>query len=414
MQEVRSPRGNRRGVGSKEEVTVPDWLWYVFIAAACGLLYYLLSQTFKKIIRNIHETQTKVDQLMWEVRGRTDILTQHVTQIEDRLNAFPRQVVAGAGPTGGQAQPAGDAGAHKTELADFEGEMAPLRIGLEEAGANGVSCREESLARLHARTLLIPSHPAFAPHAVDGRIVLMYGVGNGNDLVELCESSQPARVIVVDRAPELLGGTRKRLAFHDPVELSLFLADDPQLWTKIGRVDHIHCTSALHFFDDLAVLLGRFRAALSAEGRIRMMLLNEESIWMNLYVGYLCRIRQGVDATLPPRVAFVRSMLGGGLFADNVTAARVSDTACTSPARVRELAQRCGLEVRQTVAMTSWRELSLLEHRQEAITSGQLTARQSGFVREVTVGDDNQPVVDGRPAGVLTVYELQPFAEEFR
>lgn len=146
---------------------------------------------------------------------------------------------------------------------------------------------EDSIAYLKWRCDEYPGTLELLPHAGhNGKVILDYGCGPGNDLLGFCLASTPHTLIGADVSSTSLAQARARLDLHGfSADLHLL---DPAAGIPLPNacVDYIHCAGVLHHVADPLPILKEFRRVLKPSGEVRMMIYNRDSLWMHLYVAY--------------------------------------------------------------------------------------------------------------------------------
>jgi len=141
----------------------------------------------------------------------------------------------------------------------------------------------------------------------DGKVVLDYGCGPGNDLVGFGHFSKPARLIGADISSSSLAESRGRLGLHGiPAELIHLTEDEGRIPLEDASVDYLHSSGVVHITQDPAAVLREFRRVIRPDGRCRIMIYNYDSLWLHLYVAYVIQIKQGRYKDLDVRSAFAR------------------------------------------------------------------------------------------------------------
>ncbi len=233
----------------------------------------------------------------------------------------------------------------------------------------------------------------------DGKVVLDYGCGPGNDLVGFGHYSKPKRLIGADISQSSLGEAKKRLAVHGiPADLLKITEAGNHLPLDDGSVDYLHSSGVVHHAEDPSVVLREFRRVLSPQGRCRIMVYNYPSVWVHLFVAYIRQIVERRDQGFDIRAAFATSTDGG-----YIPIARVY-----KPEEFSALAENCGFRCRFLGAAVSVHEMILLEHRFRAIEHPELPAEHRKFLLNLTFDARGLPYHDGQAAGVDGCYELTP------
>jgi len=232
----------------------------------------------------------------------------------------------------------------------------------------------------------------------DGKVVLDYGCGPGDDLVGFGVYSRPRQLIACDVSSSSLGEARERLALHGiPCEFHL-LPDAGAIPLPDASVDYVHCSGVLHHTADPLAILREFRRVLRPDGRARIMVYNYQSIWLHYYVAYQKVIRERKYRGLDIRDAFARTTDG-----ESCPIALVY-----RPQEFVALAGEAGLVARFTGAAVSAFEASLAAQRFAAIMDPRLREESRRFLSELTLDRHGLPMIDGTYAGVDGCFALEP------
>jgi SAM-dependent methyltransferase len=231
----------------------------------------------------------------------------------------------------------------------------------------------------------------------DGKVVLDYGCGPGNDLVGFGHFSRPKRLIGAEISGRSLAEAKERLALHRiDAELIPISERDNRLPLADESIDYVHSSGVVHHAEDPAAVLREFRRVLRPDGRCRIMVYHYASIWLHLYVAYVRQIVEGRDSGKDVRAAFATSTDG---------------EACPISRVYQEhefiaLAQSCGFHCRFLGAAVSVHEMKILEHRYRAIEDPSLATEHRKFLLGLTFDARGLPWHAGQIAGIDGCYEL--------
>jgi len=232
----------------------------------------------------------------------------------------------------------------------------------------------------------------------DGKVILDYGCGPGNDLVGFGTFSAPRRLIGADVSSTSLQEATQRLALHGIAAQLIHVDDTGTIPLDSHSVDYIHCSGVLHHIADPGAVLREFRRVLAPGGAIRVMVYNYDSLWLHLYVAYLKRIFEGESRDLDIRQAFSKTTDGPDC--------PIADVYKTD--EFLRLAQSNGLSADFLGAGISMWEMSLLPRRFEAIMSPHLEREHRSFLIALTFDEAGYPLHNGCHAGVDGCYLLVP------
>jgi ubiquinone/menaquinone biosynthesis C-methylase UbiE len=233
----------------------------------------------------------------------------------------------------------------------------------------------------------------------DGKTVLDYGCGPGNDLVGFSVYSRPKRLIGMDVAQRSLVEAQRRLSLHaDGAEFLAINEKDNRLSLEDGVIDYIHSSGVVHHASDDAQVLREFRRVLKPTGKCRVMVYNYPSVWLHLYVAYIKMIKENAFPGLDLHSAFSKTTDG-----ESCPIARVY-----RPQEFSDLAAKCGFHCRFLGAAVSLFEVSLLPQRFEAIDKVNFPREHRDFLLSLVFDDRGYPLHDGHYAGIDGCYELIP------
>jgi SAM-dependent methyltransferase len=139
-------------------------------------------------------------------------------------------------------------------------------------------------------------------------VVLDYGCGPGDDLVEFVLGSGASRVIGGDVSRKALHLSATRLALHveaaGRVELVHVPEDEVAVPLDDASFDYVHSGGVIHHASQPDTVLRELRRLLKPGGRGRIMVYNRESVWFQLFVPYILQLRAGTHAELSVEDAF--------------------------------------------------------------------------------------------------------------
>lgn len=259
----------------------------------------------------------------------------------------------------------------------------------------------ESLDYFHWRNAQYPGYIELMPvSGHDGKAVLDFGCGPGNDLVGFGTYSRPGRLVGVDVSPSSLAEARNRLALHGIPNELVEVASGALLPFDNGSFDHVHSSGVLHHLSDTAAALRELRRVLRQAGTASVMVYNSNSIWMHLKVAYQRAIVEGRFAELTLEEQFARSTDG-------------EDCPISRSYRPEEfvaLATDAGFKAAFAGSAMSLIELDLLPLRHRALMDRRLPPASRRFLETLTFDHQLMPCAEGQRAGIVAVYHLRPDA----
>ena len=264
------------------------------------------------------------------------------------------------------------------------------------------SSAPESLAYFHWRNDQYIDYAMLMPVAgQDGKVVIDYGCGPGNDLVGFGTYSAPSRLIGVDVSSSALELARGRLALHQiKAELVNIRETDATLPFENASVDYVHSSGVVHHTPDPLAVLREFRRILRPDGAARIMIYNYNSLWLHLHVAYIQRVLNGRYRNLPIREAYSRFTDG-----EECPIAFVY-----TPNEFIALANEAGFECKHIGSALAVREIADFPLRWEAIMSEKLEQEHRQFLSSLRLDDRGLPMYDGALAGQDGCFLLRPRA----
>lgn len=130
---------------------------------------------------------------------------------------------------------------------------------------------QESLDFFHWRNSQYPGYVDLMPFPKhDGKTVLDYGCGPGNDIAGFGEFSKPRKLYGVDVSKTALNAARERFALHG-IEAQLLQVEESgnEIPIPTNSIDYIHSSGVLHHCKNLDAILKEFRRVLKPDGKFR-------------------------------------------------------------------------------------------------------------------------------------------------
>jgi ubiquinone/menaquinone biosynthesis C-methylase UbiE len=255
---------------------------------------------------------------------------------------------------------------------------------------------EDSLRHFHWRNAQYPGYIDLMPvRGHDGKIVLDYGCGPGNDLVGFSVFSEVKKLYAVDVSPTALEAAKKRLSLHNK-HADFIKIDENENIIPIpsNSVDYIHASGVLHHCANLNLVLSELHRILKNDGRMSVMVYNYSSIWLHLYVAYIQQLYYGRFKEEPLLEAFRKSTDGGYCPVSH----------CYAPDSFLALMQQHGFKGEFRGAAISLMEMKILEKRFDAIADRRLDEEHRDFLSELTFNEKGIPLYRGSVAGIDACY----------
>lgn len=230
----------------------------------------------------------------------------------------------------------------------------------------------------------------------DGKVVVDYGCGPGNDLVGFGSYSKAKKLIGIDVSSSSLQEANHRLSLHR-IDAELIPLDQTE---KIplgdGTVDFIHCSGVLHHVANPQTVLQEFNRILAPDGKLRVMVYHYHSIWLHLYVAYIKQIANEFFPNLPVRQAFSKTTDGLDCPISNVFKRE----------EFAAIANEAGFQCKFLGAAVAVDEMIWLPRRLDAIKSRALNEEHREFLASLTFDSQGLPLYKGIYAGIGGCYEL--------
>jgi ubiquinone/menaquinone biosynthesis C-methylase UbiE len=130
--------------------------------------------------------------------------------------------------------------------------------------------KQESLEHFHWRNAQYPGYIDLMPvGGQDGKVVVDYGCGPGNDLVGFSVFSKPSKLYGMDvSAPALQVASQRIELYEAPVEIVQLDEVENKLPLDSESVDYIHTSGVLHHCLNLDRILEEFYRILKPTGQV--------------------------------------------------------------------------------------------------------------------------------------------------
>jgi ubiquinone/menaquinone biosynthesis C-methylase UbiE len=234
----------------------------------------------------------------------------------------------------------------------------------------------------------------------DGKVVVDYGCGPGNDLIGFSLHSKPKRLIGADVSASSLAESRLRLGTHGftGVELVDLSASGGVLPLADRSVDIVHSAGVLHHLADIEQALRDIRRVLTNDGYCQVMVYHYNSLWMHLYAGHVYK------KTFPWR----RQIPKQDIFKITTDGEECPIVNCYTPEEFAAIAGRCGFRTEFRGAAISLSEMMWLPQRVEALKDETLDPEARAFLLNLTFDKRGFPLHKRTVAGVNSYYRLFP------
>lgn len=258
--------------------------------------------------------------------------------------------------------------------------------------------------------------------SLDGKIVVDYGCGPGNDVVNFLINSSAKKIYGIDVSEKAIELAKKRVALHfsqghnsKRVEFLKVSDDLPSIPLPDNSVDYINCCGVLMNLSHPDKVLKEFHRILKPGGKVRVMVYNNDSIFTHLYVGY-----QKMVLGQPINHVTVTDKYYDGSENSKYTLSEMFKK-CTdgeecpvsfnyTPQQFIELGQKCNFETKLIGVYFFDLELKVFKRFYQKLSDlpffDKINPESRNFIKNLTIGADGYPKYKGENAGIGGVYEL--------
>ncbi len=293
-------------------------------------------------------------------------------------------------------------GIRKNLFAGKPGHNAQYWSDVNVTAHQGFPSAEASLEYFHWRNSQYHHYIELMPvTGQDGKAVLDYGCGPGNDLVGFAVYSKPSRLIGMDISLRSVAEAKSRVALHsDAAEvIPIIEQDGNRIPLDDASIDYIHSSGVIHHATDPAQVLREFRRVVKPSGKCRVMVYNYDSIWLHLYVAYRKIHQENAFPGMGLRTAFAKTTDGY-----LCPIARVY-----RPQEFIDLVEPCGFRCRYLGAAVSLFETWLQQQeRIESLGKIEFPREHREFLLALTFDNQGFPMYNGTYAGLDACFELTP------
>lgn len=235
----------------------------------------------------------------------------------------------------------------------------------------------------------------------DNQVILDYGCGPGNDLVGFLVCTGAKKVIGVDISGKALRFASKRLALHNidnrRVELIRISDKADKIPIEDSSIDYIYCEGVLHHTSSPEKIIKDFHRVLKPGGQACIMVYNDDSIWLHLYVAYEQMILQNQFQGLNVHEAFGKT----------TDSAECPIARCYKAQQFIEICNEAGFNAEYIGGYFSNLELALLKkYGQTALKDARLGTEHKDFLKTLVIDARGFPQYRGKHAGIGGVYKL--------
>ncbi|MDR1591290.1 MAG: class I SAM-dependent methyltransferase [Prevotellaceae bacterium] len=141
---------------------------------------------------------------------------------------------------------------------------------------------------------LFDNYPLYREYSLhdmdfDGKVILDYGCGPGNDVVWFTGKNNLKKIIGCDVSRKALEISQYRTALHgiDKSKVCLYqISQSGEIPLDDKSIDYINCQGVLMHTANPAKIISEFRRVLKPDGIICIMVYSKDSLWWHYYAGY--------------------------------------------------------------------------------------------------------------------------------
>ena len=232
----------------------------------------------------------------------------------------------------------------------------------------------------------------------NNKVVLDFGCGPGNDLVNVCLNSKPKKLLAFDVSKKAISLARKRVKLHN---FKIDFLEGPEKKLKIPisdkSIDVIHTMGVLHHIEDLSSVFKEFKRILKKNGFIQVMVYNKNSIWYHLHVAYEVKIKMG----LWPKKSL------NYIFSKTVDGFKCPIAYCFTQDEFKALCKKNGFSCELLGISTSLFEMEKLKLKWEALRHKNLDQKSRNFLEHIIFSMNGEPIYKKKKAGINSYYKLK-------
>ena len=216
------------------------------------------------------------------------------------------------------------------------------------------------------------------------KIVLDYGCGPGNGLINIVNNSKPKKIYAVDVSEKAIFLAKKRANLHK-VNVSFIKINENEKIKQINdkSIDVIKSDGVLHHIENLDFVLKEFKRILKKNGVINLMIYNRDSLWFHLHVNYELMIKKKILSDSPEEEVFRISTDGF----------QCPISKCFTPSDFIKICKKNRFRSQLKNISVSLFELSKIKLINEAVKSNKIKKSSKDFLKQVylkrNIEDDN-------------------------
>ena len=263
---------------------------------------------------------------------------------------------------------------------------------------NGFSSLEKSLNHLNWRnTQYINSISLMNYQSFNKKVILEYGCGPGNDLINMNILSEPKKIFAYDVSTKAINLARKRTKLHN-LDINFILGDENQtkLPLKDNSIDIINSQGVLHHIENLKYVFKEFKRILNNKGYIQVMVYNKNSLWFHLHVAYEMKLKKKLWKNKSLENIFKKTTDGF----------RCPVAKCYTSFEFISLCKENGFNCSLIGVSTSLFEMRRINLIWEALQNKNLNNESRNFLRKIEFASNGEPMFNKQVAGINSYYKL--------
>lgn len=231
------------------------------------------------------------------------------------------------------------------------------------------------------------------------KIVLDYGCGPGNGLINIINTSNPKKIYAVDVSEKSIYLAKKRAKLHN-LNVSFIKINENEKINSIddNSIDVIKSDGVLHHIENIDFVLREFKRILKKNGVINLMIYNRDSLWFHLHVNYELMIKKKIFSNSSDEEVFKISTDGFQCPVSN----------CFSPSKFIEICKKNKFRTKLKNVSISLFELSKVNLINDAINSEKIKLSSKDFLKQIYF-KKRIPYFRKNIAGINAYYELRNF-----
>ena len=265
---------------------------------------------------------------------------------------------------------------------------------------NGFKSIKESLEHLKWRNnQYINSEKNMYFKNAQKKIVLDYGCGPGNGLINIINNCSPKKIYAVDVSEKSIYLAKKRAELHN-INVSFIKINENEKINNLNdnSIDVIKSDGVLHHIENIDFVLKEFKRILKKNGVINLMIYNRDSLWFHLHVNYELMIKKKIFSNSSDEEVFRISTDGFQCPVSN----------CFSQSKFIEICKKNKFRSKLKSVSISLFELGKVNMINEAMNSEKIKTKSKDFLKQIYF-KKNIPYFKKNIAGINAYYELRNF-----